>query len=222
MFRQDDMADKIAPTLDEILPPVEEERKYPLTDIDFNEAENFDLFDRVRDGLGEFEDNAFYTPDLPSLMKLSSHYLFTYGTLKKGFSRSSVLDNSPFVGYGVTCTNKWVMAHTKNAMPYPIALLSPNPEKQGRIFGEVYRVRPALIRRLDFIESNGSLYKRWLTQIRTVTDKEGNHKDIYCWMYRGVSNYWGTRLSQLAACQRFIPNREGADPYYCFNENLEY
>ena len=41
-------------------------------------------------------------------------------------------------------------------------------------------------------------------------------------MYRGMLNYWETRLDRLRLCKRHKPNNPDADPYYLFSENLEF
>lgn len=218
MFRSANMADTPT-TLDDILPPA---RKKPLTDLDFISADGWDIFDRVREGLGNFEEDGFYTPDMPQLLQQDFHNVFVYGSLREGFSNHRFMSNSRFVGYGVTTASKWVLTTVKGACPYPVALLTPRKDRQGRIFGEVYKVRPSTMRRLDCLESNGSIYKRWLTNITVATDDKGGSKSISCWMYRGILNYWSTRTDRLRICKRYKPNNREADPYYVFSENLEF
>ena len=83
-------------------------------------------------------------------------YLFVYGTLCKGLSRNSILQNTEYLGIA-SCTGKLL-----NIGFYPALI-----QGDGKVIGEIYQIDPkVLLPKLDKIEGYsknseaGSLYIR--------------------------------------------------------------
>ena len=90
------------------------------------------------------------------------HLLFVYGTLKKGCSRSSVLESSRFIGVAKTTPNYELY----DCGTYPALV-----ENMGRccglgVWGELYEVGDSIMNRLDQIEGvDVGLYKRAIVNL---------------------------------------------------------
>lgn len=160
-----------------------------------------------------------YTQDLPDLMKQERQLIFAYGTLREGFLRHQTLKHQKFIGYGST-DNRYNMFITKNhKAPYPVVMLEGRADKVGSIFGEVYSVVPSCLQALDYLESNGSIYKRHLTAIH-IGNKDGSIKTLYAWMYKGMRSFWGSRQSMLAQVEPCTTkNSEKGRRYYMFRHS---
>lgn len=80
---------------------------------------------------------------------------FVYGTLKKGFWNSHLLQSSEFLGRAVTDSRYHVIE-----MGFPGAVLAKDDEGL-HLEGEVYSVTdPLVVARLDSLEGNGRFYTR--------------------------------------------------------------
>lgn len=82
-------------------------------------------------------------------------YLFTYGTLKKGGRLHKALDGCEFIGKDLTRFKKYKMFSCGDRFP---AIT----EWKGNcaIQGEIYKINPQLLKRLDDIEGVPHLYRR--------------------------------------------------------------
>ena len=65
-------------------------------------------------------DDHFYTPDMAALYTAKWHPLFVYGTLKKGFSRHPILEDSIPLGPALTRGTGWAMFVTHHKHPFPV------------------------------------------------------------------------------------------------------
>jgi gamma-glutamylcyclotransferase (GGCT)/AIG2-like uncharacterized protein YtfP len=102
------------------------------------------------------------------------HILFTYGTLKKGCSRSSVLDSSRFIGVAKTALNYELY----DCGTYPALVSTPQrttvatedngctANRSGGVWGELYEVDDPVMSRLDQIEGvDVGLYRREIVDL---------------------------------------------------------
>lgn len=169
-------------------------------------------------------ESSAYTPDFTQLCRMDSHYVFTYGTLKEGFRNHRVIKDSEFVGPASTFNNFEMVVTTGTQAPFPIVFPSTREKKRGAIYGEVYKVTPNTMRELDYLESNGTMYKRMPTPVH-VAFNDAPPKKIYAWMYRGVRDFWSTRESTLKRVQPFVSHemyeKEGNNKYFMFTRALE-
>lgn len=113
--------------------------------------------------------------------------LFVYGTLKRGFSRNSVLKDAEFLGNAKLYFNYFRMI---DCGFFP-ALVKVDPRfsrKRYEISGELYRITPEILVETDIIEGYPSLYDRTEEIVTRVhpTDKTIDHFDMdWAWVY-----YW--------------------------------
>lgn len=87
------------------------------------------------------------------------HLVFTYGTLKKGFSNHVLLSSSEFV-QGAQTQPLYLMY---NCGWYPCLVKS---EKGISIKGEIYRVDDNTLKQLDRLEGVPYLYQREVIQLK--------------------------------------------------------
>ena len=90
------------------------------------------------------------------------HLLFVYGTLKKGCSRSSVMESSRFVGVAKTTSNYKLY----DCGTYPALVASETYLNHGGVWGEIYEVDDSVMNILDQIEGVAvGLYERSIVNL---------------------------------------------------------
>lgn len=111
-------------------------------------------------------------------------YLFTYGTLMKGFRNHAFLSSQKFIKqtrlggtYLKRATNKMTGSYE-----YPVMFIGDN--KNG-VFGEIYECEDYLLPFLDTLEGEGSLYYR----VKFKTKIENIIEDVF--VYIGNPDVWG-------------------------------
>lgn len=102
------------------------------------------------------------------------HYVFVYGTLKKGYAANMYLEDGVFVGQGTTI-DTFKMADNS---VYPMIVPSTNDLVSGHVVGEVYKVDDDIFNMLDDYEGYPSLYDRDQYSIELF---DGTVVD--CWIY---------------------------------------
>lgn len=116
------------------------------------------------------------TPDYPTLVDKEEIYVFVYGTLMKSFSNNTLLVKDERIGFAETVDSSFRM-YAMGSIPGVIRA------KEGftgyKIAGELYRIKPQTILRLDALESNGSFYTREEVPVITSASK----KEHTAWMY---------------------------------------
>lgn len=81
-------------------------------------------------------------------------YIFTYGTLKRGFMNNYFLDGAIFVSPAITCEKYQMYPCIGNAYPFLI-----KSEKNHRIKGEVFKTdSQEILDKLDALEGYPDLY----------------------------------------------------------------
>jgi gamma-glutamylcyclotransferase (GGCT)/AIG2-like uncharacterized protein YtfP len=127
------------------------------------------------------------TVDLPILNQFENHYVFVYGTLKVGESRSSALSFSSenlFLGAAETVEGNFEMT-VSPVGHFPIVLENTgNTTRQGQVHGQLYLVPTKTILRLDTIEGNGNIFFREYRPIKT------RFYEVLAYTYLGVSQFW--------------------------------
>ena len=91
--------------------------------------------------------------------KPETDLVFVYGSLKQGFRLNHLLKKAQFVMEGVTKKGKFEMFTPNDAWPAIV-------QGKYRIKGEVYRVSPETIERLDQAEGVPHLYERKLVKVK--------------------------------------------------------
>lgn len=138
-----------------------------------------------------------YTQDVPYLNQFQDHYIFTYGTLKRGNNRHDLLKGKgiQFCGSGVTKDTNFdlLLAETSDYVAgkpttgtFPVAFNDLNKTRQAQLRGEVYLVPTDVLLALDRVESNGIMYDRVWKKIWVGKSL------VNCFMYVGVKHFWQT------------------------------
>lgn len=168
-------------------------------------------------------DDNYYTDDGPELFKKQFHYVFVYGTLKKGFSRFNTLANANAepVGPAMTVGDNYIMYRTDNKYPYPVILHTNVPSTAGRIQGEVWKVPTKLLFELDFIESNTEMYHRTEIPVEVLIGRDRKPVKMIAWAYIGCNAFWrelknADRRPKLLNCDLLSKNKEPEVMYYTF------
>jgi len=89
---------------------------------------------------------------------MSYHYVFVYGTLKKGYPNHRYLENSDFMG------NATINGTLLDIGSFPALL----PKKEGdnsQVIGEVYGIDNETLANLDSLEGEGIMYHRKSTGV---------------------------------------------------------
>lgn len=87
---------------------------------------------------------------------MNSQYIFTYGTLKKGFSNHGLIEHLEFIGEALTCEKYQMYPCTNYAFPFLL-----KSEKNIFIKGEVYKLNSIEdLNYLDELEGYPTLYLR--------------------------------------------------------------
>ncbi len=101
--------------------------------------------------------------------------VFVYGTLLKGFSNHTLLKDARFIGtarlngYGLYCVTPC----------YPGIV-----QKNGAaVNGEVYEVDSSILKRLDNLEDEGTLYCR---EVNQCTLEDGTIEKVYVYRWIGT------------------------------------
>lgn len=93
--------------------------------------------------------------------KPETDLVFVYGSLKQGFQLNHLLRNAQFIGEGVTKKGKFEMFTPNDHWPAVV-------QGKYRIKGEVYKVTPEIIERLDQAEGVPHLYERKLVKLKSL------------------------------------------------------
>lgn len=110
---------------------------------------------------------------------MSTHLVFTYGSLKTGFHNHRLLTDYGATPLGVATTDGRYLLLKGAAFPFLInpehlTVLSHLGGVLGRVAGELYRVDDACLARLDALESHPRFYRR-----EVITVNEG----VQAWAY---------------------------------------
>ena len=112
-------------------------------------------------------------------------FVFTYGTLMNRRSNHAYLAKERFVGNATLKGYKmfdYINPTTLSSM-FPVIFKSDNEDDV--VYGEVYQCQDDMLRYLDHLESEGSLYKR----TNVVVDVDNGHRySVY--VYVGITSTW--------------------------------
>lgn len=118
--------------------------------------------------------------------------VFVYGTLKQGYGNWQRLleGKSVFLGKAVT-----VSKYTMLDSGFPV-LMESGKRETGNVAGEVYEVDSNVLKHLDRLEGEGSMYDRKLIQIELANaDAEAAFIDVHA--YIGCPKCWDSRRERL-------------------------
>ena len=101
---------------------------------------------------------------------MKQHTLFVYGTLKRNYSNSYLLQTAQYLGEGRTQEQ---YAMYVQGIPYVL-----KTEQRYCIHGELYAISTETLKRLDALEGHPDWYRR--EQVAIV---DANNQIITAWMY---------------------------------------
>jgi len=109
--------------------------------------------------------------------------VFVYGTLKRGFWNHRLLGDQygPRAGVEFLGPADTLDDFRMRCVGFPlIQLANPKPSLTGQVQGEVYRVHPLILRSLDRLEGEGTMYRRQ----KIALDREApvTHAFAYTWI----------------------------------------
>lgn len=113
-------------------------------------------------------------------------FVFVYGTLKRGFGNNRILSDSEFKGKATTV---WNYAMFDAGVPFLMDIHDFGEDRYHSLSkpcrGEVFEVEDtSVMSRLDYLESEGTLYKRFLAEI-----KLDDGSDCVCWAYKTADDW---------------------------------
>jgi gamma-glutamylcyclotransferase (GGCT)/AIG2-like uncharacterized protein YtfP len=103
---------------------------------------------------------------------MHKHYLFVYGTLKRGGSRHWLIEDFPFLG----------RARAKGFVLYDLCSFPAMVPGAGVVYGEVYEVSEEVIKALDWVEGVPVLYRRELIDL---VFEDGSSLKAWAYVYNG-------------------------------------
>ena len=102
------------------------------------------------------------------------HFVFVYGTLRKGQGNNSLLSNSKFIDEVVTEENLSLFV---SGLPYMIK------REGGRgVIGELYAVNEETLSALDRLEGHPTFYKRERIKLRDGVD------EVWAYIFQGQNS----------------------------------
>lgn len=125
-------------------------------------------------------------------MSDKKHRVFCYGTLKRGIHNHHLLETAQYLGNAYT-VDTFRMFH----VGFPIIFFDNHPDAKP-VYGEVYDVDDETLKRLDNLESEGSMYLR--KEINVVLEHDDRTIDGNVSVYIGNGDYW----QHLKSNQEFI------------------
>lgn len=170
-------------------------------------------------------DDTYYTPDMPAICKFEEHYLFTYGTLKKGFCRNYYMEqNTRLIGSGYTLDKDMMMYRQNQKYGFPIVFKTDLQSINAHISGEVWLISTKKLIELDFIESNGSMYYREQLPIVIWTTDTKQQVVVHAWTYIGMPGYWRDKIVQreIIHCHKHRRKKDPLFEYYHFQRNWDF
>jgi gamma-glutamylcyclotransferase (GGCT)/AIG2-like uncharacterized protein YtfP len=171
-------------------------------------------------------DDTYFTPDMPVLCQKEEHYLFTYGTLKKGFCRNHFLTNGgTLIGSGFTLDSDFVLYRQNKQYSFPIAFKTDLHSINGHIGGELWLIKTNKLIELDFVESNGTMYYREEVPV-VIHPYAGKDKMVVATaqMYLGVPGYWRDKIpaKEIRLCDKLRRKKDEKFQYYNFMRKWDF
>ena len=116
---------------------------------------------------------------------MTNIHVAVYGTLKRGFSNSSYLMDSQFLGNGVT-KDKFQMFDTGG---FPVIFHG----EHAPVVVEAYGIQGDVLCCIDELEWNGRMFVRSKYDVLI-----GTHRSkLTCFIYLGVEDFWRRKMTGL-------------------------
>jgi gamma-glutamylcyclotransferase (GGCT)/AIG2-like uncharacterized protein YtfP len=184
-----------------------------------NQEEAKDLTEDLKDTLPFIETTM--TPDLPALNRWDSHYVFIFDDLKNGFSQSHILAEEPIMGVGYTRAPWFTMYQYKSRKNPPLMMIRQDSTKAGRVYGEVYKVSPTMVRDLDEIYSNQVWVRRLKIPIQITRIHDRRPEEVMAFAWVAQISVWKSRMDTLEALPMLTANKDKSFTYYNFTKTFD-
>ena len=139
------------------------------------------------------------TPSHPT--KSNKHYVFVYGTLKKGFANAHLLERATLIGDFRTVVRFPLVVGGKFNSPYLLHL----PSKGSRVKGEVYVVDDAVLGDLDHLENVGVNYARKVSKVSNCADRSFVVDAFVYFKTNSLSELAQKPFLEDYQCRRYVP-----------------
>lgn len=183
------------------------------------ETFDWDLYESYAEEIEQFVDEGIKcvtsTPDMPRLNKMSRHYVFIYNEMKFNFSKHSRFIKEEPIGFGFTKAHFNLLLYDhKEHLRFPLAMLDPqNPGNRHPLYGELYLLTPETIRKIDYALSNNYMTKRLKMPIEVATNKNGEIRQIFAYVYIHQGMYWDSEIRRKYL-KRMTPMKANKNGHY--------
>jgi len=140
----------------------------------------------------------------------NKHYVFVYGTLKKGFANAHLLDRATLIGEFRTVTPFPLVVGGKHNSPYLLDI----PKMGAKVKGEVYAVDDAILGDLDHLENVGVNYCRKVAKVSNCADRSMVADVFIYFKCNGFEELAKKTYLDDYQCRRYVPRhmRQKAEP----------
>lgn len=129
------------------------------------------------------------------------HYVFVYGTLKRGFPNSHLLERATFIGEFRTVTKYPLVVGGQYFSPYLLDI----PQTGNRVKGEMYVVNDAILADLDHLERVGINYTRKVEKVASCNDRSFVADAFIYFKCNDINTLAKNAFLEDYQCRRYIP-----------------
>ena len=130
-----------------------------------------------------------------------SHYVFVYGTLKRGFANAHLLDRATCLGDFRTLTKYPLVIGGQFHSPYLLDM----PNRGANVKGEVYVVDDAILADLDHLENVGVNYSRKIAKVSSATDRAFVVDVFVYFKVNGMEKLVQSQFLEDYQCRKYVP-----------------
>lgn len=141
------------------------------------------------------------------------HYVFVYGTLKRGFANSHLLDRATLIGAFRTLVRYPLVVAGKYNSPCLLDL----PDMGNRVKGEVFAVDDATLADLDHLERVGTNYNRKVQKVSCCADRSFVADVFVYFKSNGLEQLANHTFLEDYQCRRYVPRHMRNDSSYVPN-----
>eukprot|EP00177_Eucheuma_denticulatum_P001449 GFKZ01002608.1.p1 GENE.GFKZ01002608.1~~GFKZ01002608.1.p1 ORF type:complete len:250 (-),score=23.12 GFKZ01002608.1:1038-1691(-) len=132
------------------------------------------------------------------------HYVFVYGTLKRGFANSHYLDRATYLGDFRTVTKYPLVVGGRYHSPYLLDL----PAKGSKVKGELWAVDDATLADLDHLENVGVNYSRKVAKVSSAADRAFVADAYIYFKVNGMGDLVEKPYLDDYQCRKYIPRHQ--------------
>lgn len=121
-------------------------------------------------------------------------YLFVYGSLRKGFKNHTLLTTSEYHGEYTSVDNFQMITYKRADFPY---LLEESLDDYPTtiIHGEIYKISPDVLQKIDRLEDNTKLYQRKIHKFIS-TDNQIMEAWVYILIKPEIISYISRQINE--------------------------